>query len=77
VEGQRDVIGLYKYQYAHCIVYWSCVWDALLNPEMEACDILFMGFWPQTRQLLEVRGMQAYGSISREEFRGEEHYIGP
>jgi hypothetical protein len=26
---------------------------------------------------LEVRGMQAYGSISGEEFRGEEHYIAP
>jgi hypothetical protein len=76
-EGQKDVTGLYKYQYAHCIEYWSRVRDALLNPEMEACDTLFMGFWPQTRQSLEVRGMQAYGSISGEEFRGEEHYIGP
>jgi hypothetical protein len=44
---------------------------------MEAYDTLFMGFWPQTRQSLEVRGMQAYGSISGEEFRGEEYYIGP
>jgi hypothetical protein len=76
-EGQKDVTGLYKYQYAHCIEYWSRIWDALLNPEMEACDILFLGFWPQTQQSLEVRGMQAYGSISGEEFRGEEQYIGP
>jgi hypothetical protein len=76
-EGQNDVIGLYKYQYAHCLEYWSRVRDALLNPEMEACDTLFMGFWPQTRQSLEVRGMQAYDSISGEEFRGKEHYIGP
>jgi hypothetical protein len=48
-----------------------------LNPELEACDTLFMGFWPQTRQSLEAQGMQAYGSINGEEFRGEEHYIGP
>jgi hypothetical protein len=77
VEGQRDVTGLYKYQYAHCIESWSRVRDAFLNPEMEACEILFMGFWPQTRQSLEVRGMQAYSNISGEEFRREEHYIGP
>jgi hypothetical protein len=44
---------------------------------MEAYNTLFTGFWPQTRQSLEVRGIQAYGSISGEEFRGEEHYIGP
>jgi hypothetical protein len=43
-EGQRNVTGLYKYQYAYCIEYWSRVWDALLNPEMEACNTLFMGF---------------------------------
>jgi hypothetical protein len=48
-----------------------------LNPEMEACDTLFKGFWLQRRQSLEVRGMQAYGSISGEDFRREEHYIGP
>jgi hypothetical protein len=66
-EWQRDVTGLYKYQYAHCIEYWSRV----------RYDTLFMGLWPQTRQSLEVRGMQAYGSISGEEFRGEEYYIGP
>jgi hypothetical protein len=45
--------------------------------ELEAYDTLLMGFWPQTRQLLEVRGMQAYDSINGEEFRGEDHYIGP
>jgi hypothetical protein len=31
----------------------------------------------KTRQSLEVQGMQAYNRISGEEFRGEEHYIGP
>jgi hypothetical protein len=35
-----------------------------------------MGFWLQTRQSLEVQGMQAYGGISGEEFRGEEYHIG-
>ena len=76
-EGQKDVTGLYKYKYAHCIEYWSCDWDGILNPEMAACDTLFMGFWPQTRQLLEVQGMQAYSSISGAEFSGEDYYIGP
>jgi hypothetical protein len=50
--------------------------DTLLNLEMEACDTLFMGFWLQTQQSLEVRGIQVYGSISGQEFMGEEHYIG-
>jgi hypothetical protein len=44
LEWQRDIIGMYKYQYGHCIEYWSCVRDALLNPDMEACDTLFLGF---------------------------------
>jgi hypothetical protein len=48
LEGQKDVTCVYKYQYRHCIEYWSGVRDILLNPEMEACDILFLGFWPQT-----------------------------
>jgi hypothetical protein len=48
-EGQSDVTGLYKYQYAHCIEYWSRVWDALLNPEMVACNTLFIELWLQTR----------------------------
>jgi hypothetical protein len=44
---------------------------------MEACNTLFLGFWPQTKQLLEVRGMQPYDSISGAECSGEKHYIGP
>jgi hypothetical protein len=77
LEGQRDVTGVYKSQYGQCIEYWSGVRDALLNPDMEACDTLFLGFWPRTRQSLEVRGMQPCGTMSGAQCGGEEHYIGP
>jgi hypothetical protein len=48
-ERDVDVTGLYRHHFQHCIEYWARVRDALLQPEMEACDTLFMGFWPQTR----------------------------
>jgi hypothetical protein len=77
LEGQRDATGVYKSQYGQCIEYWSGVRDALLNPDMEACDTLFLGFWPRTRQSLEVRGMQPCSTMSGAQCGGEEHYIGP
>jgi hypothetical protein len=45
-EGDADVTGLYRHCFQHYVEYWARVRDALLQPEMEACDTLFMGFWP-------------------------------
>jgi hypothetical protein len=44
--GEADVTGMYSGHYAHCVQYRSNLKDALIEPEMEGCDTLFMGFWP-------------------------------
>jgi hypothetical protein len=76
-EGQADVTGLYKYRYTYCVEYWSRIRDALRELEMEACDILFMGFWPQTRQSFEVPRANIKDHDMQEEFVGNEYYISP
>jgi hypothetical protein len=76
-ERNANVTGLYRHRYAHCVNYWTRVRDALLEPEMEACDTLFMGFWPQTQQSFEMR-IHFLGDVNvQAEFAGDEHYIGP
>jgi hypothetical protein len=54
IEGNRDPTGKYKEQYAHVIKYWRSVINALEHSVMEACNTLVMGFWPQTKQSMEM-----------------------
>lgn len=75
--GDADKSGEYTRKYAHVVEYWSRVNEALKEPEMEAVDVLCMGFWPQTRQSFEVQTLYNADGELRDEFAEDDHYIGP
>ena len=75
--GAADVTGEYTRQHAHIVQYWTRVENALQDPEMEAVDVLCMGFWPRTRQSFNVQTLYGMDGYLREEFGEDDHYIGP
>ena len=75
--GATDSTGEYMRQHAHLVQYWTRVEDALQDPQMEAVDVLCMGFWPRTRQSFNVQTLYGMDGYLREEFGEDDHYIGP
>lgn len=75
--GDADGTGEYTRKHAHLVQYWSRVKEALEEPEMEAVDVLCMGFWPKTRQSFDVQTLYDGEGLLRDEFAEDDHYIGP
>ena len=77
VVGEADATGEFSRHNSSLVQYWSGVKEALEQSEMEAVDVLCMGFWPQTRQSFDVQTLYDVDGALRDEFAEDEHYIGP
>ena len=77
VVGEADATGEFSRHNSSLLQYWSGVKEALEQSEMEAVDVLCMGFWPQTRQSFDVQTLYDVDGVLRDEFAEDEHYIGP